>query len=275
MIFILLIQSNVKTLTSSTETEKIEIDLTQVPTEVKSKKITRNEDKKQIVENTQNPFESDEPENAKYLSEKNMKTNKETVSLNKGEFKNAVNPHKTQGQQNPSTMTSHKKELNNELFKQFDPKSELQKDSKAQDSFQKNTLVGGDVSQSNDYLKDVDRGIETVLNAKEFKYYTYYNRIRRQLTQHWEPKVRDKVAKIFKQGRTIASTDDKITQLLIILNNQGTLVKIQILSDSGVLDLDEAAIEAFKAAAPFPNPPQGIIDPDGTVKIRWDFVLET
>jgi protein TonB len=80
---------------------------------------------------------------------------------------------------------------------------------------------------------------------------------------------------LFQQGRSIASARDRITKLLIVLNPAGTLVNVQVLSDSGVRDLDDAAIEAFRAAAPFPNPPKGIIETDGTVKIRWDFVLET
>lgn len=80
---------------------------------------------------------------------------------------------------------------------------------------------------------------------------------------------------MFRKGRSIASDQDRITKLLIYLNPNGVLVKVQVLSDSGVRDLDEAAIEAFKSAAPFPNPPRGIVDTDGTVKIRWDFILES
>jgi protein TonB len=80
---------------------------------------------------------------------------------------------------------------------------------------------------------------------------------------------------MFRQGRSIASDQDRITKLLIVLNPSGILMKVQVVSDSGVRDLDDAAIEAFKSAAPFPNPPQGIVDPDGTVKIRWDFILES
>jgi protein TonB len=40
------------------------------------------------------------------------------------------------------------------------------------------------------------------------------------------------------------------------------------------MDLDSAAVEAFRQAAPFPNPPKGMVEADGTIKIRWDFVLE-
>ena len=47
-----------------------------------------------------------------------------------------------------------------------------------------------------------------------------------------------------------------------------------MLTQSGVIDLDSAAVEAFREAAPFPNPPKGMVEGDGTIKIRWDFVLE-
>ncbi len=72
----------------------------------------------------------------------------------------------------------------------------------------------------------------------------------------------------------IASSQDRITRVVIVLNEQGTLVGVQVIGASGVQDLDEAAIEAFRAAAPFPNPPKGIVDQDGKIKIRWDFILE-
>jgi TonB family protein len=79
---------------------------------------------------------------------------------------------------------------------------------------------------------------------------------------------------IYRQGRNIASAKDRVTQVLVTLNDKGELLKIEVLTQSGVEQLDAAAIEAFKAASPFPNPPKGMVEPDGTIKIRWDFVLE-
>ena len=129
-------------------------------------------------------------------------------------------------------------------------------------------------SATDDHLKDVKTGMQTMLSTREFLYYSYYNRIRSKLTQYWQPKIREKMERIMKQGRTIASTGDKITRIVIILDDRGILRKVQVLGASGVSDLDDAAIEAFRAAAPFPNPPKGMVDSDGTIKIRWDFVLE-
>ena len=79
---------------------------------------------------------------------------------------------------------------------------------------------------------------------------------------------------MMRRGRTIASARDKVTRLVIVLNQQGTLIGVRVLERSGERDLDQTAIDAFRAAAPFPNPPEGIVEEDGTIKIRWDFVLE-
>jgi protein TonB len=133
----------------------------------------------------------------------------------------------------------------------------------------------GEASATDDHITNVQTGMQTMLSTREFVYYAYYNRIKEGLRQHWEPNVREKVKIIYRQGRTIASAKDRVTQVVVTLNPQGELVKVEVLTQSGVVDLDSAAVEAFRQAAPFPNPPKGMVEADGTIKIRWDFVLET
>lgn len=262
------------------KTDSITIEIVE-PTQVKpvastseklkaiKKKLEKLE--KQIVEQEEKS-RNEEVTDTRFLSAKNQKVEKQTVTKNRGEFQNSKKNGK-----NPSKEPGKKfsfSEMNPKLgkFKTYDPTA--MKDDQA--SAEKNQSAGGDqASATSDYIKDVDQGLETLLNAREFKYYTYYNRIRRQLTQHWEGNVRMKLSQMFKQGRYLASATDRVTKLVVILDKKGNLVKVQMLKDSGVTDLDDAAIEAFQSAAPFPNPPQGIIESDGTVKIRWDFVLET
>lgn len=241
----------------------------QKPTEIPEKN-------RQIVDQDDQALNNETPDKDYYLSKNNQKVAKETIAKDKGEFKNSkmkksaqVSP--VQQQSTPPTPPARKLET-------FNPMSDMSAKFKEK-SF--NTMASAapsssaTASQSQDYLKNVSYGVETVLNTKEFKYYTYFNRIRRQLSEHWEPTVREKLSKMFRQGRSIASNEDRTTKLLIILDTKGVLVKVQLVSDSGVKDLDEAAIESFRSAAPFPNPPKGIIESDGTVKIRWDFILES
>jgi TonB family protein len=241
----------------------------------------------QIVEQDQKPSNAEQVD-TRFLSATNQKVDKQTIAKERGEFKNAKKPTashsgpKGDGKEKSEAPDRHEK-LARDLFKSFDANEALERQKLAdkENGLGRGTGSGdtaagtGDASQSNDYVKDVDQGLETMLNTREFKYYSYYSRIRRQLAQHWEGRVREKLTKMFKEGRApAAAAQDRITKLMIVLNDRGTLVRVQVLSDSGVRDLDDAAIEAFRQAAPFPNPPKGIIEGDGTVKIRWDFVLE-
>ncbi len=133
----------------------------------------------------------------------------------------------------------------------------------------------GQVASSNDYLKGVSIGAQTLLNTKEYVYFSFYQRVRKQLEQYWEPSLRDKLFKMVARGRTIASETEHATRLYVVLDAVGKIRKIQVKGTSGVMDLDDAAVEAFNKAGPFPNPPQGLTDQEGIVRIEWEFILKT
>lgn len=280
----------IKTPSFPTLNESVQVELitpeapSTKPTEIAKKSRPMQQ---QIVDQDASQANEIAPDKTRFLSEKNQVVKKETVAKNNGEFKNRKTPGQTQKgdplADDKTKKSAEKSAAKANKLESFLPsmnsyevmKKQVDSSSQKKGEWQARSNNGGDVSKTQDYLKDVNQGLETQLNTKEYKYYGYYSRIRKQLSFHWEPKVREKLSRMFKQGRTIASDADRITKLLIVLNSSGLLVKVQILSESGVHDLDEAAIEAFRSAAPFPNPPKGIVENDGTVKIRWDFVLET
>ena len=218
----------------------------------------------------------------RFLSAHNQKVLKQTRAEESGKFNNtAKGGHKDEGEKSEKKPEEQKvveekekpeepldpgdmpklKDLSPKFSMDPGPKGDLSKDN-------------GDPSRSDDYLKDVNTGMQTLLSTREFVYYSYYARIKESIRQHWEPDVREKVKIIYRQGRTIASAKDRVTQVLVVLNGKGELIRVEVLGQSGVDTLDNAAVEAFKAASPFPNPPKGMIEADGTIKIRWDFVLE-
>lgn len=231
----------------------------------------------QIVEQ-QKQLNDEVDEKTRYLSAFNQKVVRETRAENSGKFSNTAEGGKT-----------------TEGEKTGDKKSEITEKTEADDA-EKGELPDlkdltpkfaiepgpqgpqldkdGNPSQTDDYLKEVNKGMQTLLSTREFVYYAYYARIKEALRQHWEPTVREKVKIIYRTGRNIASAKDRVTQVLVVLNAEGELIRVDILSASGVNDLDAAAIESFKNASPFPNPPKGMVEKDGTIKIRWDFVLE-
>lgn len=283
--------------------EKVTIELVEpepaakaepAPPIIRSKPIPL--EKQQIVDQEEKPINDEKSEDTRFLSANNQVVKKQTVAANRGDFKNSKAKKHKDGKGGapefkPMTVEDFKPKF--DVAKLVQEKMEMEKnrekmieeaalakadnkksEEKPQEKSDEKGEGGDQASQTIDYIKDLDPGLETLLSTKEFVYYTYYARIRRQLNQHWGPKVREKISKIYKQGRSIASSGDRITKLLITLDRSGKLQKVQVIGDSGIRDLDEAAVEAFRAAAPFPNPPDGMVDPDGWIKIRWDFILE-
>jgi protein TonB len=232
----------------------------------------------QIVEQDKR-INDEKDKDSRFLSEFDQKVLKETRADRAGKFKNTNKGGRPdEGQKDgekkeemETEKTVKRERAPGELpdLKDLSPKFALIPGPKAM-VFDEN----GDPSENDDYLKDVQSGLQTLLSTREFVYYSYYNRIKDALRQHWEPNVREKVKIIYRKGRSIASAKDRVTQVLVTLDAKGELIKVEVITHSGVEALDAAAVEAFQNAAPFPNPPQGMKEKDGTIKIRWDFVLE-
>lgn len=130
------------------------------------------------------------------------------------------------------------------------------------------------VSSTNDHVEDVPLGDMTHLNTAEYKYYGFYHRIRQKLEQYWGRSIQEKAELIAKAGRRVASTEEFVTALEITLNHLGEIIAIRLIDTSGVKELDDAAVESFNEAGPFPNPPQGLVK-NGRVTIEWGFVVNT
>ena len=133
---------------------------------------------------------------------------------------------------------------------------------------------GRGVSQSNDFVEEVPLGDMTRLNTVEYKYYGFFNRIKRKLERHWGQGLRARMERLWRSGRRMPAGENRITGLVITLDRKGEIVDITIKGRSGVRELDEAAVESFNRAGPFPNPPRGMIR-DGYAKIEWGFVVKS
>lgn len=130
-------------------------------------------------------------------------------------------------------------------------------------------------ARTREFVKGVREGQQTLLNTKEFVFFGYFQRIRDRLNMAWEPILRSKIEEVYRAGRQIASDAEHATQVFVVLNKGGDVVNVLVVSESGTRQLDDAAVQAFQRAGPFPNPPQGLLDHDGNVRIHWEFVLKT
>ncbi len=130
------------------------------------------------------------------------------------------------------------------------------------------------VSSTNDYLAELPPGDLTNLNTVEYKYYGFYYRIKQKLEQFWGRSLYEKASQLAKNGRRVPASQDLITALQITLDEKGNIIGINILGSSGIKELDDAAIESFNEAGPFPNPPKDLIV-DGKVTLEWGFVVKS
>ncbi len=132
-----------------------------------------------------------------------------------------------------------------------------------------------DSTLAQDYIKGLSESEVTALNTREYVFYGYFQRIRSRLDRAWEGLLRQHLIRLIKGGRRLASNTDHTTKVIVVLNPSGEIVQVQVLEESGTRDLDQAAVEAFNKAGPFPNPPRGIVDRNNQIRLRWDFVLRS
>lgn len=122
-----------------------------------------------------------------------------------------------------------------------------------------------------DDLRDVDEGETNVLKAKRNLYASFFNRMRDRVSEHWEP---ERANKAVDPNQKIFGTSARTTVLWVQLDAQGAITKIVVKRGSDADHLDNEAIRAIKAAAPFPNPPEDLIDANGNIEFDFGFTLD-
>jgi len=203
-----------------------------------------------------------------YLSDKTRTVKEERSSKNAGEF---VAPGVIQPKVQPVEKVMPKPVNLSDLGMTIAPK----KNEKFTEQHNWANAQTGEALHGGQYMQGMKEGESSALNTKEFVFFSYFDRVRKQLDQAWQPIIRENIAHIYKVGRRIASNTDYVTKTLVTLNTKGEIVKVQMLEESGTHDLDQAAVDALNKAGPYPNPPKGLVDTQGLVQIRWDFILKT
>jgi protein TonB len=252
------------------------------------------ENQRQIVEQDEKANKK-KPEESDYLSRDDQTVKEQTKARLNGAFKNSSpSPAQPQAAQSSPTVPAKKMLQSRPPFRNsaplglagLTPSNDLDEIMKRQEEYQKQQKQSplsqasppspfSGPSMTDDYLEDVKEGDFTRLNTRRFEHYSFYSRVKGQLRSHWNPLIRQEVYFIFSTTRSLASLDKKRTTLRVTLDKNGYLKQIELLTTSGNRKIDMAAIQAFRTAAPFPNPPKELLEKDGHLRLFWDFVLET
>ncbi len=131
---------------------------------------------------------------------------------------------------------------------------------------------GKGISSSDDFILGAEIGPMTILNTQEFKYFSYYDRIKEQVVETWRPLIRKAIQKVKSNEKEYGVLEPgyKVTKLEILLNAKGEVLEIRIVGNSGYQLFDNAAKESFKG--PFASPPLELVK-NGRMIIRWDYTV--
>ena len=222
------------------------------------------------------------PENARYLSERNMRTDRETVKISRARTgspgrrssagrdkqQSAGKPGKAGGEE---AGTGGRERAERGLVggdagepvriaSNFPP-GISREDLKISISDLEYVLGADDGSI--DYVPTAARGEVTSLNAQRFTYASYFNRMKKVIVFYWHPAP---VARALHLEIGVYRSE-----LELIINSDGTLESVEVIRSSGYPGLDAAAIKGIRKAAPFFKVPPGLLDSDGKFFSRWGF----
>lgn len=255
-------------------------------------------ERQQIVNNT-NIGEELEPEDSKFLSEKNQVFKEQKVARTVGTYQNAgqgVRDGEIVKEASSQTQKEVTEEKSKEMAEAKAAKAAVRKkvslsdlaveakelvtlEEQYESPFKSLGIEDGapgetGLAQNNDFIEDLPLGDVTQLNTQEYMYYGFYHRIRQRLEQHWGNTLQEKADYLFRTGGRIPASENLITALVVTMDQQGQIIDVKVKSTSGLNALDDAAIESFNRAGPFPNPPEGMIQ-NGRVQIEWGFVVKS
>ena len=133
--------------------------------------------------------------------------------------------------------------------------------------------TGGELAMAgapnNDYLPGVRPGERTALNAKRDFFASFWNRVSNQVEPYWVKHIRRAKPRPGELQRR-----DYRTRANIVLGPDGSFVAVELVQSCGYPPWDEAVLAAFQDAAPFLNPPRGMVEADGKIHMDdWTFVV--
>lgn len=114
-------------------------------------------------------------------------------------------------------------------------------------------------------MVDVPEGDVTMIDTAASRYWSYFERMRTAISLRWHPGV------ALQRFPDALSDADRVTVVRFELDRAGNVVVGFIERPSGVSVLDDEAVFAIRAAAPFRNVPEGLLDEDGRARIRFEF----
>ncbi len=200
---------------------------------------------------------------ARFLSEKKQRVRAEQRAAQTGMTENRQQTAQRNNQQSPTQQPARRPAPPaDDGFRDVDISKELA---------EMNRLNQGQSQVGESLPNDVRIGSFTALNTDQYLYYSFYARIEEQIRYRWENRVMAAIQRF--DNITMMNTGNRnwVTQVEFLLDREGFLKSALVMKESGVKIFDMAAINAFREARVFPNPPPEMVKEDGFIHIKYSF----
>lgn len=108
-------------------------------------------------------------------------------------------------------------------------------------------------------------GSQNLINTEESIYYSFYSRLYHLIAPVWQSQIRN-------AGYHFSILPgDYTTSVDLVLNEDGELLRIALIQNSGIDQFDKAVDHSIQKIQRFPNPPHDLIDQNREVHIAWTF----
>jgi protein TonB len=135
----------------------------------------------------------------------------------------------------------------------------------------RNVVVGQ--SAMDNFIPGIAGASFTALNTDQYYYYAFFSRLGEQMGNRWVAGLRGYAGRLTNQQLEKLAARDRITVVEVLLTPDGVFVKSILHKSSGDEGLDDVAVQAFREAAPYPNPPHEMVERDGLVHIHYSMVV--
>ncbi len=234
------------------------------------------------------------PRNARHSAERNQQVERETVSRHAGAYpKYAPKPQvvapgrKEVGErgQSASAKSGSEGKRGDRLALGPSPFGERTQGEGGEDGRRARGRLAPDLTLGSDTAEKVlagpnfdghreglEEGEATALNTSEFKFATFFNRMKTEIGHEWFPRVRNAQHARDPEG-SMFFYKDRTVALGITLDAEGRVKDVSVLETSNVDFFDRVALDSVRAAQPFPNPPNGLLGGEGEARFSFSFTL--
>jgi TonB family protein len=112
---------------------------------------------------------------------------------------------------------------------------------------------------------DLPIGAQNMLSSVRSTYYSFFARLEKETLPVWQSSVR-------ALGERVAFPPGEFSTVIeVVLREDGALEDIRTLLSSGYTQLDRAAEASWRKLERYPNPPRSLLGKDGRLRMRWGY----